>query len=128
MPSPTIKVGASRLSATTAFNFVGRNAVGEHRVEIKGRADRFGRLGAIARHHDNFRDAGPPQSLNRPRRFATQFIGKQQHCDDTAVHSHEHRQSRPPGRTPRRPSGPFLQSSFAMDELKGAYAEFFAPL
>ena len=106
-----------------SVDLVGRNAVGEHRVEIEGRADRFGRFGAIARHHDNFRDAGPPQSLNRPRRFATQFVGEQQHCDDTTVHGHEHRQRRPPGRTPRRPSRPFLQSPFAMDELEGADAD-----
>ena len=53
------------------IDFVGRHAVGEHRVKIERRPNRLRGRSMIAGHHDDAGDAGCPQHADRMRRLGT---------------------------------------------------------
>ena len=55
---------------------VGRLAVRKNGIEIECRSDGFGRIRAIAGHHDNARHPGRSQRLDRVRCVAPQFVGE----------------------------------------------------
>ena len=89
IPSPTIRVGCEPLLDCDGVDLVGGDSIGEHGVEVESRADRLGRVGAIARHHDDPRHARGAQGLNRARRFAPQLVREQQGGDRPSVHGYE---------------------------------------
>ena len=91
------------------IDFVGGNAIGKHRIEIKCRPDGFRSICPVAGKHDDSRYAGSPQGLYGMRRFAPQLIAKQQRADRAAVHRHEDAQSGAPSRPSKGPHGPLLR-------------------
>jgi hypothetical protein len=68
------------------LDLVGWNTIREHGVEAESGADRLGRVGPVASHHDDPRHAGAAKRSDSPRHLTAQFVRKQQSADRAPVH------------------------------------------
>ena len=86
------------------FDLVRGLSVGEHRIDVERRADRFSRLGPVARDHDDAPHAGGSQRLHSQRCLAPELIGEQDGADDAAVEGNQdaERGTHPRGQRARR--------------------------
>ena len=76
-------------------DLVGRVAIRKDRIDIERGSDRLRSLRAVARKHDDPRNAGGSQALDGARRLSAQLIGKQDRARRRPVHDDENGESRP---------------------------------
>jgi hypothetical protein len=72
-------------------HFVGRLAIGKHRIEIERRSDRLGGVRTIAGNHDNVRHTGRSQRLDGSWCIAAKLVGKQDGADCLSVNGNKPR-------------------------------------
>ena len=105
------------------IHFVGRNPVGEHRIEIERGAYRFCGVCAVTGHHINARNPGGAKRLNGAGSFLAQLVGQQQCSDYAAIDGNKDAQRGPPGCSPQRAHGPIVRLMGTKDQLMRAHSD-----
>jgi hypothetical protein len=98
-------------------DLVGRNPIREDGVEAERGANRLGRVGPVARHHDDPRHACGAQSLDSPRGLTPQLVRKQQSRNHAPFNGNENAEGGSPGGPSKRPKRPLFRPPSTMDKL-----------
>ncbi len=89
IPSPTIMVGARRVSSLHDVELLGGSALGQHLVDADHGTDRLGHLRPVPGDHDDALHAVPAQRAQCPRRIRPERVVEHQDAGRCSVDTDE---------------------------------------